>query len=72
MRENRYNYSRPSQYRQPRDWRKSGSIPKPAVKGVIYKYNREKPYLGLENGRPYEGGGGERRDGIGGGDDCTY
>ena len=46
-------YSRPSQYRRSRDWRKGRGIRKLAVIGVIY--NQEKPYLGLEDGRQYWG-----------------
>ena len=33
----------------------------------IYKYNKEKPYLGLGNGQRYWGGGGIGRGSIGGG-----
>ena len=33
-----------------------GTDERAAVKGVIY--NQEKPYLGLENGQHYKGGGG--------------
>ena len=41
------------------------------MRGVIY--NQEKPYLGLENGRRYGGGGGvERRGGIEGGTTVSY
>ena len=47
-------YSRPSQYRRSRDWRKSGGIRKLVVKGVV-NYNQEKPYSGLENQRRYWG-----------------
>ena len=53
------------QYRRSWDWRKSGSIPKTAVLGVIYYL--QNPYLGLANGRRYWG---EGRSSIGGGGNC--
>ena len=55
----------PPQYRRSQNSQKSDGIREPAVKGD----NQENPDLGLENGRQYLAGGGERRDGIGG-DGC--